>query len=192
MLCEKCGVAPATIHLTTIVGGEKIEQHLCAACCQKQKQALTMAGMSTLLLSLLKGASATPDETVTLRCDSCGQTYEAFQKSGMLGCPKCYDVFKEHLMPLLSRIHGKTTHTGRVPPDTFEQTTMQRRLETLRRNMDRAVAEEDFELAASLRDEIRAMQPAKDPTPPNLVTDDSFDDVACTNEITCGEVSSDD
>ncbi|MDR2506133.1 MAG: UvrB/UvrC motif-containing protein [Oscillospiraceae bacterium] len=190
MLCEKCGVAPATIHLTTIVGGEKIEQHLCAACCQKQKQALTMAGMSTLLLSLLKGASGVPDETVTLRCHSCGQTFEVFQKTGMLGCPKCYEVFKEHLTPLLSRIHGKTSHTGRVPPDTFEQTTMARRLESLRRNMDRAIAEEDFELAAQLRDEIRAMQPAKEPSSDEL---DSIDNVAvaCPDDVTCGEVSAD-
>ena len=167
MLCEKCGQQPATVHLTTIVGGEKTEQHLCAMCCQKQKQALTMAGMSTLLLSLLKGATNAPAETVHRRCDNCGQTYEAFQKTGMLGCPKCYDVFREQLTALLGRIHGKTAHVGRVPAKAADHVSMLRRLETLRRDMDKAVALEDFELAAKLRDEIRAMQPAREEAPSN-------------------------
>jgi len=124
-----------------------------------------MAGMSTLLLSLLKGATNSPAETVHIRCENCGQTYEVFQKTGMLGCPKCYDIFREQLAPLLGRIHGKTTHTGRVPSETAEQMSMMRRLEILRRDMDKAVAHEDFELAAKLRDEIRAMQPAREGAP---------------------------
>ncbi|MDR1569212.1 MAG: UvrB/UvrC motif-containing protein [Oscillospiraceae bacterium] len=163
MLCENCGQQPATVHLTTIVGGDKTEQHLCAACCQKHKQALTMAGMSTLLLSLLQGAGSTQHEHVEMRCECCGQTYDEFQKTGMLGCPKCYDAFRSQLVSLLGRIHGgKTQHTGRIPPRSEEQNHAAKRLETLRRDMDRAVADEDFELAAKLRDEIRAMQPARE------------------------------
>lgn len=162
MLCENCGKQPATVHLTTIVGGEKTEQHLCAACCQKHKQALTMAGMSTLLLSLLQGAGPGSHEHLALRCECCGQTFEDFQKTGMLGCPKCYNAFRQHLTPLLGRIHGKTQHVGRVPPRSEEQNHAAKRLEALKRDMERAVADEDFELAARLRDEIRAMQPARE------------------------------
>ncbi|GHV26833.1 excinuclease Uvr [Clostridia bacterium] len=164
MLCENCGQEPATVHLTTIVGGEKSEQHLCSDCCQKHKQALTMAGMSTLLLSLLQGASATQEKTSTIRCESCGQTLEVFQKSGLLGCPKCYEVFADKLAPLLERIHGRAKHIGRVPPYAKEQNLVKARLEELKRNMDMAVADEDFELAARIRDEMRAMQPAVEPT----------------------------
>jgi len=162
MQCENCGQQPATVHLTTIVGGEKTEQHLCAGCCQKHKQALTMAGMSTLLLSLLKGAAGAQSEQIALRCECCGQTYGEFQKTGMLGCPKCYDAFRAHLSTLLGRIHGKTQHAGRMPPPSEEQNHVAKRVETIKRDMDRAVADEDFELAAKLRDELRAMIPARE------------------------------
>ncbi|MDR1598707.1 MAG: UvrB/UvrC motif-containing protein [Oscillospiraceae bacterium] len=162
MLCENCRQQPATVHLTTIVGGEKTEQHLCASCCQKHKQALTMAGMSTLLLNLLQGSPAPSSENPGPRCEVCGQTFGEFQKSGMLGCPKCYDSFRTQLTPLLTRIHGGARHTGRAPSRTEEQSHIRRRMDQLRREMDRAVADEDFELAARLRDELRAMTPAQD------------------------------
>ncbi|GHU74051.1 DNA methylase [Clostridia bacterium] len=162
MLCENCHQQPATVHLTTIAGGEKTEQHLCAACCQKHKQALTMAGMSTLLLNLLQGAAVHTDEHPTIRCDTCGQTYDEFQKTGMLGCPKCYESFRSQLTPLLNRIHGKAQHTGRAPSRTEEESHVRRRMESLKREMDRAVADEDFELAAQIRDELRAMTPAQE------------------------------
>ncbi|MDR0396371.1 MAG: UvrB/UvrC motif-containing protein [Oscillospiraceae bacterium] len=162
MLCESCHQQPATVHLTTIVGGEKTEQHLCASCCQKHKQALTMAGMSTLLLNLLQGASAQSGEQPGPRCEACGQTYGEFQKSGILGCPKCYDSFRAHLAPLLTRIHGGSKHTGRAPSRAGEESQIRRRIDALKREMNRAVADEDFELAARLRDELRAMTPAQD------------------------------
>ncbi|MDR2657650.1 MAG: UvrB/UvrC motif-containing protein [Oscillospiraceae bacterium] len=162
MLCESCHQQPATVHLTTIVGGEKIEQHLCAACCQKHKQALTMAGMSTLLLNLLQGSSTPTSDQPDIRCETCGQTFDMFQKSGMLGCPRCYESFRAHLTPLLTRIHGNARHTGRAPSRTEEQSHIRRRMDALKREMDRAVADEDFELAAKLRDELRAMTPAQD------------------------------
>ncbi|GHU68471.1 DNA methylase [Clostridia bacterium] len=166
MLCENCHQQPATVHLTTIVGGEKTEQHLCAACCTKHKQALTMAGMSTLLFNLLQGATASSaSEQQDIRCDTCGQTFEEFQKTGMLGCPKCYESFRTQLTPLLTRIHGNTRHTGRAPSRTEEQSHLRRRMDSLKREMDRAVADEDFELAAQLRDELRAMTPAQSASP---------------------------
>jgi len=161
MLCEMCHQQPATVHLTTIVGGEKTEQHLCAACCQKHKQAMTMAGMSTLLLNLLS-ASKGEAQDEGKACPHCGQTYAAFRKSSLLGCAKCYETFRGEVMPMLERVHGKTRHVGRVPENKArEQDHQANRLAILRRDMERAVADEDFELAAQLRDEIRAMQPAQ-------------------------------
>lgn len=161
MLCESCHQQPATVHLTTIVGGEKTEQHLCAACCQKHKQAMAVAGMNSLLASLLQGTAQTTTAS-TLRCGNCGQTYEQFRKTGTLGCAQCYEEFRTQLKPMLERIHGRVQHAGRVPKQADEVNRARLRMEELRREMERAVASEDFERAAKLRDEIRAMQPAKE------------------------------
>jgi protein-arginine kinase activator protein McsA len=45
-----------------------------------------------------------------------------------------------------------------LPPDPTA-TEKEKRLEGLRRKLDRAVAAENFERAAELRDEIRALEP---------------------------------
>ena len=160
MLCEKCHQQQATVLMTTIIGGERSEQHLCAACCQKHKQAMTVAGMNALLASLLQGTGQTTAST--LRCTSCGQTYEQFRKTGTLGCAQCYEAFRSQLKPMLERIHGRVQHAGRVPRQADELNKARQKLEELRREMESAIASEDFERAAVLRDEIRAMQPAKE------------------------------
>jgi protein arginine kinase activator len=61
---------------------------------------------------------------------------------------------------LLRRIHGGTQHMGKVylPPDPTAS-EMEKRLEGLRRKLERAVDAEDFERAAEIRDEIRSMEP---------------------------------
>ena len=37
MACDTCGKGPATVHVTEIVEGEKIERHLCEECARKQR-----------------------------------------------------------------------------------------------------------------------------------------------------------
>ena len=58
-------------------------------------------------------------------------------------------------------MHGGTQHVGKVylPPDPTAS-EMEKRLEGLRRRLTRAIESEDFERAAELRDQIRALEPA--------------------------------
>jgi protein-arginine kinase activator protein McsA len=46
-----------------------------------------------------------------------------------------------------------------LPPDPSDS-DLQRRLDALKRKLNRAVESEDFERAAELRDEIRSLEPA--------------------------------
>jgi protein arginine kinase activator len=80
-----------------------------------------------------------------------------------LGCPHCYSVYEPQLRGLLRRIHGATQHVGKVylPPDTAEADRTAR-LAGLRRKLQRAVEAEDFERAAELRDQIRALERSAD------------------------------
>ena len=45
----------------------------------------------------------------------CGRTLEQFYKTGMLGCPECYNTFGEEIDYSLDKIqHGKS-HIGKKP-----------------------------------------------------------------------------
>ena len=55
--------------------------------------------------------------STTLRCPDCGMRLVDLRKSGRVGCPRCYEVFRKQILPLLKRVHGATDHDGARPAD---------------------------------------------------------------------------
>ena len=80
----------------------------------------------------------------------------------MLGCAECYHAFQKELTPLITRMQGRAQHAGRRPPVSEEEQARMSRMEELRALMEAAVATENFEEAARLRDELKALTPAKE------------------------------
>ncbi len=156
MLCEECNKNPATVVITVMSGGATTTRHLCKECMAKMENSIAKGDMSSFLASLSSILSKQPRET-TLTCDACGLTYEEFLRTGKLGCTRCYQVFSEQLKPLLLRVHGRNQHAGRVPPGREKERELEQCLSGLRAQMDKAVNDENFEQAAVLRDEIKAL-----------------------------------
>ena len=156
MLCEECNQNQATVVITVLSGNETTTRHLCQDCVKKMETSFANGDMSTFLSSLLSILSKAPREA-SLTCDACGLTYEEFQNTGKLGCAKCYKTFADQLKPLLTRVHGRSQHAGRVPAGQKQVQNLEHCITTLRERMDQAVASENFEEAAALRDEIRTL-----------------------------------
>ena len=157
MLCEECGKNQAEVMMTTVINGESTTRHLCRECLKKYKAGDLQAVLAAVLSAMTSKAQA-PDIT----CPRCGETYAEFQKTGMLGCAECYQAFRKELTPLITRVQGRAQHAGRRPPVSEEEQARQNRMDELRFQMEAAVAEENFEEAARLRDELRALTPAKE------------------------------
>src|SRR5206468_12668658 len=103
------------------------------------------------------GASLLPTPADGLRCAACGSTLKDFRESGRLGCAQCYESFETHLRDLLRRLHGPSQHVGEryAPPGAGDAADPRIRLLDLREQLRRAVENENFALAAELRDRIR-------------------------------------
>jgi protein arginine kinase activator len=159
-LCEHCKKEPATFHLTNITrDGEKIERHLCERCAIKEGLIQVHKPSTELLQSFLASAKSHASAEANLVCDECGISYVEFRNQGLLGCPKDYDAFKEALLPLIERAHdGATQHTGKVPKSLGIERTTQQEIRRLKRKLDEAIAAEDYERAAELRDRIRVLE----------------------------------
>jgi len=161
MLCQSCGNAEAVIELTTVRDDEKRVQHLCEACASEHGVEVEGSGPSAPLVDFLAqiGKSMGEEMVPASRCPSCGLTPAQLKQLGRLGCAECYTHFEQHLRNLLRRLHGGTHHVGKQPTagDTsgFDRKA---RVQSLRRSLQRAVAEEDFEQAALLRDQIRRLE----------------------------------
>ena len=165
MICDNCGSHDAVIHLTQIVNNEMTACHLCEKCAAAKgleaEEPSSSFPLTDFLAQMGGGEEDARSEPRTGQCTFCGLSFGDFRETGRLGCPHCYVTFEPHLRGLLRRIHGGTQHTGKVylPPDP-SASERQKRLEGLRRRLERAVAAEDFERAAALRDEIRSLEPA--------------------------------
>jgi protein arginine kinase activator len=160
MKCENCGENPAKVHMTEIVNEtEKVERHLCEKCAQKLGYTIPQYSISELLAGIAKsqlaGAKAgAPD----VKCDSCGITFAEFQSSGRFGCAEDYDVFEDFLEGSLKRYHDATQHVGKIPPAGEDSRKRAATLRALRGQLREAVAREDYEQAAGLRDEIAGVE----------------------------------
>lgn len=166
MICDNCESAEAVIHLTQIVDNEMKVLHLCEKCgAEKGVESGSMPEsfpLTDFLAQMGKGESSSSDPPRTGgACSFCGLDFKTFREVGRLGCPHCWTTFEGHLRGLVRRIHGSTQHVGKVylspDPSVSER---EKKLEGLRRKLKRAVELEEFERAAELRDEIRALEPS--------------------------------
>lgn len=182
MKCQQCRKREATVFISQTIQDETHQMHLCEYCAKEQgwvsgiPPGLTdpMAALGAFFSSFLQsvgmvsekmqpqiaGKPLAWDTPEIQQCPSCGYQWETFQRTGRLGCPSCYETFRDPLRMLLSGLHGHDTHFVveeeklRKSGDLEESSP----LGQLRRELEKAIREERFEDAAKIRDQIRAHQ----------------------------------
>jgi protein arginine kinase activator len=156
MQCESCHTKEATVHLTQVISGEVKKVHLCEACA---KVSGVTTKIPTSIHEILQGISAPklvmPEPARA--CPSCKMTRADFKKIGRLGCADCYEAFDDELSGVIKAMHHAERHTGKFPRRLTEKAKLAEELERLRAELSRAIAAEQFEEAAGLRDRIRQM-----------------------------------
>ena len=161
MVCENCKERDAVVNLTKIVGSAVTHQHLCERCAAEQGVETTVAhqpkaALTDFLQAVQQQAPSTPGDQAA--CHFCGATARDFRQTGRVGCARCYGAFERSLRELLRRLHGSAKHTGhRYTPPATDVIEEAGHLGQLRERLQRAIESEQFELAAELRDRLRAI-----------------------------------
>lgn len=160
MLCDQCKERDAVVHLTQIVNAEVTQLHLCEKCAAAKGIETTVAMPKHPLGDFLHAAQlpSGPAHGDQARCAYCGTSLRDFRASGRLGCAQCYTAFEGALRELLRRVHGAARHRGREYELPVAAGVVGTELDVLRERLQQAVAAEEFELAAKLRDQIRALE----------------------------------
>jgi protein arginine kinase activator len=162
MLCDVCRDQDASVHLTKVVQGEVTLLHLCAKCAAERGIETTVTTppknvLGEFLHAVHEQGAGSPAEAA--RCTFCSMTLKDFRATGRLGCAHCYSTFEQSLRDLLRRVHGSAQHVGRryVPPapEVMHRSTT---IGELRDRLRRAIDNEEFEIAASLRDKLKGME----------------------------------
>ena len=152
MLCQHCKKNTAVINYVEKVNGNKFECHLCAKC-YADLYGEIKDKVNTDIWAGLFGSSI--EETKV--CPVCGTTYEDYERTGLLGCTSCYDVFKDELIPSILRIQGKVEHVGKVGNNT-DALGLHRRLKTLQEQLEKALREKQFGEADRLNRQINSIK----------------------------------
>lgn len=170
MLCEKCKKNQAVTHIRRNINGVQSEMHLCKRCAAEMTGSLENTynklfsdfgfGLDSVLGSIF-GQDFLGENLLTdtsEHCPMCGMTLQNIQKTGNVGCAKCYETFRGQLMPFIQRIHGKTVHNGRIPSSAAGSISVKNKINELEKKLHEAVEAQEYEQAAKLRDEIRTLR----------------------------------
>lgn len=155
--CGECK-KPIAVRYTEIVGETITHTNMCADCPE--------------LLRRLHGTS--PSEQfyglagqAGLACGNCGTTLEDVRRGHRLGCMECYEVFGDVIfmelqttnrLParLIATKKAVPLHLGRAPGETHAISPSSRLL-ALNEALKETLSREDYEQAAWLRDQIKAL-----------------------------------
>lgn len=156
--CGECK-KPITVIYTEIVGENITHTSMCADCPELQRRLYGVSPAEHIYNQTGFDAG--------LGCGNCGTTLEEVKRGHRLGCMECYEVFDDLIINelqisnrLAPRLVGNKKsmpiHMGRTPGETLAINPSSRLLalnEALRETLSR----EDYEQAAWLRDQIRAL-----------------------------------
>ena len=176
MLCERCNKKKATVFYRENIGGRVKALRLCGECAEVLEQAGELEDISAAVAGFIspfflsdegifnlpfhpftEGATGT-GTSQRRKCPLCGATAEDIGRMGKVGCATCYEVFADELTGAIRSAHGRAEHTGRVSAGYRARMEKVERLAKLKKQLKEAVVNEQYESAAGLRDEIRALE----------------------------------
>lgn len=158
------------MQLTQIVNGQVTELILCEECAKKKglfdPQSLSFAEkffpeeLKKKVEEIVKeltghtvnaGAPESKENTLDMlaECPVCHFTRENHRRTGRFGCPACYDTFEAELKGTLVANDNHAVEESELTPEQLKQ--------QLEKRMKEAIAAEDYETAAALRDKLKEL-----------------------------------
>jgi protein arginine kinase activator len=172
-LCQSCQQRPAVVEFIQVTGTVRRELSLCRECAMTHGMAAQIAAFQQLskqIIEHMKPIDELPlsgPETQIAPCTSCGLSFDEFIRTGLLGCPQCYQSFGDVLSHILRRLHGVSHMTGSNGQEGHKHPAKtehskgdakpggQTAREELEIKIELALLEENYELAAQLRDQLK-------------------------------------
>jgi len=181
MKCEICNKNEAAVTYREVINGKERVMSLCRGCAAiKEKEfsesffELSAPFKGGLFDGFFAPSAIGAGTSAKKRCNLCGSSFDEIAKKGRVGCGECYSIFARELEPLLRRLHGNALHMGRMPQRFVRQDQKDEEAiieeksveadeeKLLEKELRAAVKREEYEVAASLRDRLRALREKKE------------------------------
>ncbi len=160
MLCQKCHKNLSTVRYAEVVDGKVTDQHLCAECLASHQQEAG-AGFELSAPAVRKPpAERVAQEAVRTQraCPLCGMLLSQVLESNRVGCSRCFESFGGQIESVLEGLHRSLRHKGKVFRLDDTRARVRANLETKRALLRSMLRAENYEEAATLRDDIRGLE----------------------------------
>ena len=107
-------------------------------------------GLITSLFDLLNSFLQVVTKKPCRQCPKCGTTIDDIASKSRLGCPYCYEFYKNELIPALTTIHKSAEHKGKQPK--FRDNLS---VEQLKLQLKQAIEKENYEQAKIINDKLK-------------------------------------
>lgn len=168
MLCENCKSNKATFFYKQTKNGVTTEKNLCSECAKELGLSADIGVFHSFddmygdnfFGGILGGLfEQRPQVSSHSACPFCGTRLGELLNSGTAGCAGCYETFASALSPTISKIHGKVAHCGKVPGGAKKkELSLSDKIAILKGELEAVIEKQEYERAAELRDEIRALE----------------------------------
>lgn len=162
MLCQNCSKNVANTQVKSMINGEYKEYMLCSDCAKKLGYMGTFgsfeSGIDNFFGSLFGQIESNEPKIGLERCNVCGASFDEIVKTGKVGCASCYQNFYEKLKPSIQRIHGNTHHIGKLSRSVGSEVRLKNEIDNLKKELNLAIKNQEFEEAAKLRDKIKELE----------------------------------
>lgn len=160
MKCDKCG-KPSVYHSTLIVNGVSQTTNLCRDCAIKEGVFnSTPTSIFDDMFSVF--ADFLPEQSADIICPVCKTSLSQFRATHKLGCPNCYEVFRNEVSAVLKRIAPFENHKPEIssasPSVKTKSADKAEKLAELKQEMALAVKEERYEDAGKIKKQIQKLE----------------------------------
>ncbi|WP_300257582.1 hypothetical protein [Clostridium sp.] len=162
MLCERCNKNSATIQLLKSINGKKESLMLCDKCVI-EIMSFALENDDISLEDFLIDLNTYIDfieeiaKDKELVCSNCGTRFVDFEDDNLLGCEKCYEVFKNRVGFLLNSQESNIKHKGKQPK-TIKKDLKKLEILNLQEKFKINILKEEYEEAIITRKKIHDLK----------------------------------
>ena len=162
MTCQICGKHNASMLVRQIIDGKAKELYICRACAKKnhlyaddRKIHLSLKAIFDGLVSHSEGKEDSNEGGRPVVCPDCGTPLSRVKEKKTIGCPRCFFYFRDTVLKIMQDTAGEVFYAGDISsqPEIFSGAEIS--LQHLEEELQKALANEEYELAAYLRDKIK-------------------------------------
>ncbi len=160
MICNFCKNNEATVSIEHVFDGRTKNIYLCKDCASKLGLDTFSNNIDISIKNLFKREESLKRNEIkeSLKCKNCGQKLSDIILKQKISCAECFSLFEKEITDILHTRKSDLQYTGKIPMNASESFDKTVSAIKLKQKLKIAVDNEEYELAAIFRDELKSLE----------------------------------